>query len=173
MCVCVASCQTLSRMQMAQDPLPPLLSHHFREKNGERGKMRRTDEWNRRTYQTSEAIATHTNVQRSRRQGSEGWSEGGGGGKAPGKWVRPVCHPRHMHTVCSPLRGTQTVQHAAERRDDRRRGRRRRGEAKGKKKCDEVEGCRWIAGLERKRDICAGSDRNGSDHTKTYVLAYL
>lgn len=44
---------------------------------------------------------------------------------------------------------------------------------KGKKKCDEVEGCRWIAGLERKRDICAGSDRNGSDHTKTYVLAYL
>lgn len=119
---------------MAQDPLPPLLSHHFREKNGERGKMRRTDEWNRRTYQTSEAIATHTNVQRSRRQGSEGWSEGGGGGKAPGKWVRPVCHPRHSHTVCSPLRGTQTVQHAAERRDDRRRGRRRRGEAKGKKK---------------------------------------
>lgn len=55
-----------------------------------------------------------------------------GGRKALGKWVRPVCHPRHIHTECSPQRETQTVQHAAERRDDRRRGRRRRGETREK-----------------------------------------
>ena len=84
--------------------------------------------------------------------GSERWSEGGGGRKVLGKWVRPVCHPRHIHTVCSPQRETQTVQHAAERRDDRRRGRRQRGETRGK--CDEVEGCRWIPGKgqERKKE---------------------
>lgn len=83
------------------------------------------------------------------------------GRKALAKWVRPVCSRRHIHAVCSPQRETQTVQHAAERRDDRRRGGRQRGETTGPegedrtRKYDGAESCRWIAGkgLERGTDV--------------------
>ena len=55
-CVCVCVCvwhPVKHSLKCKWLRIPPP-RHHFRGKNRERGKMRRTDEWNRRTYQTSE-----------------------------------------------------------------------------------------------------------------------
>lgn len=88
-------------------------------------------------------------------------SEGGGGGK------RLV-----NGSGLSAIPGTYT-QRAAPRERPRLYDMLLRGETRGKR--DEEEGCGRIAGKapERQRDRCAGSDLNGSDHTKTRVLSDL